>query len=161
MALPQRFNSLLFFILTFGNILFGAATRIPFFFQSYIYAYTNIKEEQYHNIEKPGWHALCSIVISTPACGYFYILNWVSRHLSSKINNKAINTILQTQFFNTHLSHDTRIAEIKKWMPEAMKYHKLAGVTPKVKKTGTDASKPVTSPKQPGSPKQPSYLRKP
>jgi hypothetical protein len=160
-ALPQRFNSLLFFILTFGNILFGAATRIPFLFQTNVNAYANVQEEQYHNIEKPGWHALCSIVISTPACGYFYILNWVSRHLSSKINNKAINTILQTLFLSTHPSHDTRIADIKKWMPEAMKYYKRAGVTPKVKKTGTDASKPVTSPKQPGTPKQPSNPKKP
>lgn len=65
------------------------------------------------------------------------------------------------QFLSTHPSHDTRIADIKKWMPEAMKYYKRAGVTPKVKKTGTDASKPVTSPKQPGRPKQPSNPKKP
>jgi predicted Zn-dependent protease len=65
------------------------------------------------------------------------------------------------QFLSTHPSHDTRIADIKKWMPEAMKYYKRAGVTPKVKKTGTDTSKPVTSPKQPGRPKQPSNPKKP
>lgn len=37
---------------------------------------------------------------------------------------KKVGGAQPPQFLSTHPSHDTRIADIKKWMPQAMKYYK-------------------------------------
>jgi predicted Zn-dependent protease len=56
------------------------------------------------------------------------------------------------QFLSTHPSNSTRIEDIKKWMPEAMKYYKPAGVNANSK---TKKNTAPISPSNPGSLKGP------